>query len=277
MERKPWRGFPRAYILTKPTKSRPGSYEPIYQDQIDAREAEAAAKLAQASAGSPAGLDSAANSADAHQGENAPGETDEQSLAEPAATTSVELLSGQPQHEIPSRSDSLALNVGSNRSPDFSRHSRQCTVCSHPDRDLIEADFIRWRSPDLIAKDHQIARISIYRHVHAMGLFKSRKRELNRAMESIIENAEDCTLEWAHVIVQAARVYSHIDDDGKWSEPPRTQFIFAGPAPAIASPESLSQPAPDQPDFAPPSLAARAKRKRPSRRRSKRYGSTSRK
>ena len=41
--------------------------------------------------------------------------------------------------------------------PDFARHARKCRICSHPDRDAIEGDFIRWRSPELIAKDHQIS------------------------------------------------------------------------------------------------------------------------
>jgi hypothetical protein len=43
-------------------------------------------------------------------------------------------------------------------SPDFSRHSRHCGICSHPNRDAIEADFIRWRSPEQIVKEYQIWR-----------------------------------------------------------------------------------------------------------------------
>jgi len=57
--------------------------------------------------------------------------------------------------------------------PDFSRHARRCCICSHPDRDAIEGDFIRWHSVELIAREYKIAtRKSIYRHAHCTGLFR---------------------------------------------------------------------------------------------------------
>jgi hypothetical protein len=123
--------------------------------------------------------------------------------------------------------------------PDFSRHSRSCAVCSHPDRDCIEGDFIRWRSPGMIARDYKIAnRCSIYRHAHSTGLFAWRKRELGRTLESILESCEDIPLESADVIIRAARIYAHLDEQGKWFEPPRTNFFFHGPAPTLGSLET---------------------------------------
>ena len=116
--------------------------------------------------------------------------------------------------------------------PDFSRHSRRCSICSHPDRDLIEGDFVRWRSPEKIAKDFHITdRISIYRHAHAVGLFHRRKRELGRVLENILESVEFCTASSCDVVIRAARLYSHLDDRGKWTEAPRTQYLVSGPPP----------------------------------------------
>jgi hypothetical protein len=123
--------------------------------------------------------------------------------------------------------------------PDFSRHSRRCCICLHPDRDAIEGDFIRWRSPELIAREYKIAnRTSIYRHAHCAGLFAWRRRELGRVLEGILENAEHVPLEASDAIVRAARVYAHLDENGNWFEPPRTNFVLTGPAPVLHPLES---------------------------------------
>jgi hypothetical protein len=132
-----------------------------------------------------------------------------------------------------------AISSAPSRPPDFARHSLRCTICSHPDRDAIEADFIRWRSPELIARAYKIPdRSSIYRHAHSTGLFAWRKQELGRTLESILECAEQIPLESADIIIRAARIYSRLDDHGKWFEPPRTTHLLTGPAPALHPLES---------------------------------------
>jgi hypothetical protein len=128
---------------------------------------------------------------------------------------------------------------GSHVPPDFYRHARRCAVCNHPERDAIEADFVRWLSPEKIAAEYQIAdRASIYRHAHATGLFRSRKRELPRVLESILECVGNASLDSMDTITRAARVYAHLDDDGKWFEPPKTMYILSGSAPSSPAPES---------------------------------------
>jgi hypothetical protein len=113
--------------------------------------------------------------------------------------------------------------------PDFGRHARACRICSHPDRDAIEGDFIRWQSPGAIAENHKIAdRSSIYRHAHATGLFARRRREFARVLENILQRVEYTRTDWAGVIVSAARVYAHLDDRGRWVEPPKTHIILTG-------------------------------------------------
>ena len=123
--------------------------------------------------------------------------------------------------------------------PDFSRHSRRCCICLHPDRDAIEGDFIRWRSPELIAREYKLAnRTSIYRHAHCTGLFAWRRRELGRVLEGMLENHEHIPLEASDAIVRAARVYAHLDENGNWFEPPRTNFVFTSPVTALHPLES---------------------------------------
>jgi hypothetical protein len=118
--------------------------------------------------------------------------------------------------------------------PDFARHARRCCICTHPDRDAIEGDFIRWRSPELIAREYQIAsRNSIYRHAHCTGLFAWRRQELGRVLEGVLENAEHVPLASSDVLIRAARIYAHLDEHGAWFEPPRTNFILTGAAPAL--------------------------------------------
>jgi hypothetical protein len=116
--------------------------------------------------------------------------------------------------------------------PDFSRHARRCIICSHPDRDAIEGDFVRWNSPSQIAKSYKIAdRASIYRHAHSTGLFDRRKRELGRVLETVLENVDQCPADRFDTIIRAARLYTHLDNNGVWAEPPRIACFIAGPPP----------------------------------------------
>jgi hypothetical protein len=149
----------------------------------------------------------------------------------PSQTSSTSLVSSTFPASSPS-------STTSRTPPDFSRHSRRCCICLHPDRDAIKGDFIRWRSPELIAREYKLAnRTSIYRHAHCTGLFAWRRRELGRVLEGMLENHEHIPLEASDAIVRAARVYAHLDENGNWFEPARINFVLTGPAPAISRPE----------------------------------------
>ena len=121
--------------------------------------------------------------------------------------------------------------------PDFSRHSRRCSICSHPDRDAIEGEFIRWRSPQKIAKDYDLPdRTAIYRHAHATGLFQARRSHIARVLESFLETIDDSPPSDFDPVTRAVRVYAHLDHEGNWLEAPRTLRILTGPAfPAAAA------------------------------------------
>lgn len=104
--------------------------------------------------------------------------------------------------------------------PDLARHARRCLICAHPDRDAIEGEFIRWRSPVHIAHDYGIAdRNSIYRHAHATGLIHRRRSEASRVLEHVLERAESTPTNEFDVITRALRLYTCLDDEARFREP----------------------------------------------------------
>lgn len=95
------------------------------------------------------------------------------------------------------------------------RHEFSCKICSHPQGEEIERDFISWKSPAAIAKQYGLPdRSSIYRHAHALGLFPKRSRNVRAALERIIERADDISVN-ATAVVQAVATYARINADGK--------------------------------------------------------------
>src|SRR5215467_1875672 len=99
------------------------------------------------------------------------------------------------------------------------RHRRNCSICSHLQRDQIEQDFISWRSPGAIATEYKLSdRASVYRHAHAYGLFEKRRTNVRAALERIIEKAGDVEAT-ASAIVAAVQTYAKINSVGQWMEP----------------------------------------------------------
>src|SRR5215831_11420769 len=80
----------------------------------------------------------------------------------------------------------------------------------------IEADFVGWKSPALIAQEYGLAdRTSVYRHAHAFGLFEKRKRNVRTALERIIEKAAEVEVT-SSAVVAAVQAYSKINAQGQW-------------------------------------------------------------
>jgi hypothetical protein len=108
------------------------------------------------------------------------------------------------------------MNTKNTKKPSLGRHKRTCSVCSHPKRAEIEADFISWRSPAAIAQEYGLAdRASTYRHAHAFGLFLKRQRNIRAALEKIIEKAGEVDAT-AAAVVAAVQAYAKINAAGQW-------------------------------------------------------------
>ncbi len=109
------------------------------------------------------------------------------------------------------------------KSVSIGRHRRNCSVCAHAVREEIEADFIAWRSPAVIAAEYGLAdRSSVYRHARALGLFAKRQRNVRAALERIIERAGEVDVT-ASAVVAAVQAYSKINAAGQWIE--RTEQV----------------------------------------------------
>jgi hypothetical protein len=125
--------------------------------------------------------------------------------------------------------------------PDLAHHQLKCRVCSHPNRREIEQDFLRWRSPEKIARDYDIADHSnIYRHVHATGLFARRRLSVRAGLERILERSDEAESS-DYDVIRAVTAYAHIDDQGRWREPTaQTINIFVGDPADLANLPDLS-------------------------------------
>src|SRR5579872_2617158 len=79
------------------------------------------------------------------------------------------------------------------RAIDLAQPKKKCTICHHPDRLLIEHDFVHWRNMIRMRIEWGINdRSSIYRHARAFGLMEQRKRNLRWSLEYILERSEEC-------------------------------------------------------------------------------------
>lgn len=95
------------------------------------------------------------------------------------------------------------------------RHEAQCAVCSHPQREELERDWLDWGSTSRIAREYKVSRDSIYRHAHALGLFPKRQRNIRKALERMIEQAESVEVT-APAVVTAIQAYAKINSRGQW-------------------------------------------------------------
>jgi hypothetical protein len=113
--------------------------------------------------------------------------------------------------------------------PLLNYHAAQCPICNHPEREAIEQGFLHWRRVSHLAHEFKLGHRSIvYRHAHALGLFERRAARMRHALGYIIEQAENTT-PTADGIIRAIRAYSCLDDNGRWTDPPKRLIISTEP------------------------------------------------
>jgi len=119
-----------------------------------------------------------------------------------------------------------------------SRHARKCSVCSHPERDAIDDDFINWIEPSVIAFEFGVSERAIRRRARATGLNELRSRKCLSALGLIIERAMSSKIT-GDTVIRAIRATSSINESGQWVESPK-RVIFSiehlnAPATRLAS------------------------------------------
>ena len=95
------------------------------------------------------------------------------------------------------------------------RHSAQCAFCQHPHREDIEQQWIDWGNTSRLAEEYGLSRDGLYRHCHALHLFKKRQRNIRKALERMIEHAESVEVT-ASAVVSAIQAYAKINANGQW-------------------------------------------------------------
>ena len=107
----------------------------------------------------------------------------------PAPNPAAEAPPQQPPSPNPPETQPAAAK--SDSQPETSNyHSGKCSICNHPDRDLIEAAFLNWQPAERIVADFNLpARSTIYRHAKAADLLDQRRKNFRGALDQIIEHA----------------------------------------------------------------------------------------
>jgi len=100
------------------------------------------------------------------------------------------------------------------------RHTSHCSICKHPSRAEIEAEFMSWKSPAAIAREFRLgSRQAIFRHCKAMNLFVDRKANVRNTLTTLIERGlTRQTKVTPAVVIQAAVALSKLDAEGKTIE-----------------------------------------------------------
>jgi hypothetical protein len=104
--------------------------------------------------------------------------------------------------------------------PSFERHSRKCQICSHPDIDGIEEQFIAWASANWIAEAFELTDEStIYRHARAAGLDVLRRENLSFVVEKVLQEVDNVETPTVSEVLRAARILARLNGRGQWAAP----------------------------------------------------------
>ena len=110
------------------------------------------------------------------------------------------------------------MNARTPNSEFLERHTRKCSICSHPHRDAIEEEFLHWHRVIWIAQEYEIPdHRSIHRHARATGLLQARRENLHSALDNIVEQSDGIRAT-PDAILRAMRAYSCIDAHGRWTD-----------------------------------------------------------
>jgi hypothetical protein len=111
----------------------------------------------------------------------------------------------------------------------FERHARKCALCRHPALDEIERAYLGWQSGYDICRFFQIDDPdTVYRHVRAAGLDLARRQNVRTVVEHFIEQSRHVKIT-SSTILRSIRALSCLDDNGRWTDPPRTHILVHGP------------------------------------------------
>jgi hypothetical protein len=109
------------------------------------------------------------------------------------------------------------VSPGGEKPVNRGRDAAECKICAHASRAEIEQEFVGWAGTNRIAKTYGVSHDGIYRHAHALDLFRKRQRNIRTAVEKIIEKAGEVDVN-AAAVVSAVAAYARINSRGEWVE-----------------------------------------------------------
>ena len=98
------------------------------------------------------------------------------------------------------------------------RHQAQCGICRGDHRQEIEERWLRWSHTGTLAKDYGISRDCVYRHMHALDLFRERQKNLKGFLEQIMERVDQTPINGSGLLA-AFRLYLNLTSMEKEKEP----------------------------------------------------------
>jgi hypothetical protein len=123
----------------------------------------------------------------------------------------------QQKERVMATSRKASSPSGGGKPVNLGRHAAECKICAHPHRSEIETEFVGWGGANQIAKVYGVSRDGVYRHAHALDLFRKRQRNIRAALEKIIERAGEVDVNAASVVAAVA-AYAKINGRGEWIE-----------------------------------------------------------
>ena len=102
------------------------------------------------------------------------------------------------------------------------RHAAHCSVCGHPEAEVIESKFLQWESPRSLESRYGLPATSVWRHAKAFNLYEKRQDNVLGVLERIIEKGiselPDVT---ATNLIEAVKTHAKLT--GQWVD--RTQEL----------------------------------------------------
>jgi hypothetical protein len=93
-----------------------------------------------------------------------------------------------------------------------------CRVCAHPQREAIEAEFVRWKTLREIQAEFDVPKDSVARHARARGLEERRSRNVRGALVRVVEKGIETAEVSSSSLVAAATALAKMGESDRLTE-----------------------------------------------------------
>lgn len=113
----------------------------------------------------------------------------------------------------------MKVSVGARRAVGLARHEDGgCRVCRHPQREAIEADFVRWKTLREIQVSFGVPKDSVARHARARDLEERRSRNVRGALVRVVEKGIETAEVTSASLVAAATALAKLGEDDRLTD-----------------------------------------------------------